>query len=57
MPPPARTRGKLRKARRSIVITGASVQVPPDIDGDAIPFQIGLPDTEELLSGVPPNVG
>ena len=41
-----------RKARRSIVITGASVQVPPDIDGDAIPFQIGLPDTEELLSGV-----
>jgi len=52
MPPPARTRENFRKARRSIVITGASVQVPPDIDGDAIPFQIGLPDTEELLSGV-----
>jgi ATP-dependent 26S proteasome regulatory subunit len=41
-----------RKARRSIVITGASMQMPPDIDGDAVPFLLGLPDTEELLSGV-----
>jgi SpoVK/Ycf46/Vps4 family AAA+-type ATPase len=41
-----------RKARRSIVLTGASVQLPPDIYGDAVPFQIGLPDTEELLSAV-----
>lgn len=41
-----------RKARRSIVITGASVQVPADINGDAVPFEIGLPDTEELLSAI-----
>jgi len=41
-----------RTARRSIVITGASVSLPPDLAGDAVPFDLGLPELEELSSGV-----
>jgi len=41
-----------RTARRSIVITGASVTLPPDLAGDAVPFDLGLPELEELFSGV-----
>jgi AAA+ superfamily predicted ATPase len=43
---------KFRGERRSIVITAASVQLPPDLHGDAAPFQIGLPSAEELLPSV-----
>jgi ATP-dependent 26S proteasome regulatory subunit len=43
---------KFRTARRSIVITAGSVQLPPELDGDALPFALGLPSTEELLAGV-----
>jgi len=43
---------KFRGERRSIVITAASLTLPPDLQGDAVPFQIGLPAAEELLPGV-----
>src|SRR5216683_6797958 len=43
---------KFRGERRSIVITAASLQLPPDLLGDSIPFQIGLPTPEELLPAV-----
>ncbi len=43
---------KFRTARRSIVLTAASLQLPPDLEGDAVPFQLGLPAVEDLLPGV-----
>jgi ATPase family associated with various cellular activities (AAA) len=43
---------KFRTERRSIVIIAAAVQLPPDLLGDAVPFQLGLPSAEELLPGV-----
>jgi len=43
---------KFRTARRSIVLTAASLQLPPDLEGDAIPFRLGLPAAEDLLPGV-----
>jgi AAA+ superfamily predicted ATPase len=43
---------KFRTVRRSIVLTAASMQLPPDLQGDAIPFQLGLPAMEDLLPGV-----
>jgi hypothetical protein len=41
-----------RTARRSIVLTAAAVELPADLQGDAMPFQLGLPTAEELLQGV-----
>jgi ATP-dependent 26S proteasome regulatory subunit len=43
---------KFRAERRSIVITAAALQLPPDLRGDSIPFQLGLPTADELLPGV-----
>src|SRR5262249_41406867 len=43
---------KFRMVRRSIVLTAAKVGLPPDLDGDAMPFQLGLPEAEDLLPGV-----
>jgi ATP-dependent 26S proteasome regulatory subunit len=43
---------KFRTARRSIVITAASLQLPPDLAGDTAPFSLDLPSAEELLPGV-----
>jgi ATP-dependent 26S proteasome regulatory subunit len=43
---------KFRTVRRSIVLTGASMQLPEDLEGDAMPFQLGLPAAEDLLHGV-----
>jgi ATP-dependent 26S proteasome regulatory subunit len=43
---------KFRTTRRSIVIAAASMQLPPDLAGEAAPFQLGLPSAEDLLSGV-----
>jgi len=40
---------KFRGERRSIVITAAAMQLPADLSGEAVPFQIGLPTAEELL--------
>jgi len=41
-----------RTARRSIVILGAAMQLPPELEADAVAFQLGLPSVEELLGGV-----
>ena len=41
-----------RTSRRSIVVTAAAMHLPPELDGDAIPFQLGLPTIDELLGGV-----
>jgi ATP-dependent 26S proteasome regulatory subunit len=43
---------KFRGERRSIVIIAASLQLPPDLQGDAAPFQLGLPSAAELLPSV-----
>jgi len=40
---------KFRTARRSIVVTGAAIPLPPDLQGDAMPFELGLPWAEDLL--------
>jgi ATPase family protein associated with various cellular activities (AAA) len=40
-----------RTERRSIVVTAASMQLPPDLQGDTVPFQLGLPSAEDLLAG------
>jgi hypothetical protein len=41
-----------RTARRSIVILGASLNLPVELSADAAAFQLGLPSAEELLGGV-----
>ncbi|MGH9748104.1 MAG: AAA family ATPase [Candidatus Acidiferrales bacterium] len=40
---------KFRAARRSIVISGPSIQLPPELQCDAARFQLGLPSAGELL--------
>ena len=41
-----------RTARRSIVLLGAAIQLPPELEADAVAFQLGLPSMDELVSGV-----
>jgi len=41
-----------RAARRSIVISGASLGLPPELEADAAPFYFSLPDANELLPAV-----
>jgi ATP-dependent 26S proteasome regulatory subunit len=43
---------KFRAERRCILITSAALQLPPDLRGDSIPFQLGLPTADDLLPGV-----
>src|SRR6202790_2737011 len=43
---------KFRTARRAIVISAASMQLPADLGSEAAPFQLSLPTVEELLPGV-----
>jgi ATP-dependent 26S proteasome regulatory subunit len=43
---------KFRTVRRSIVLTAAKMELPADLEADAMPFQLGLPETEDLLPGV-----
>ena len=43
---------KFRTVRRSIVISAASLQLPPEIVSDSVPFQLGLPAAGDLLPGV-----
>jgi ATP-dependent 26S proteasome regulatory subunit len=43
---------KFRSERRSIVITAASLELPPDLRGDSAHFQLGLPTADELLPSV-----
>jgi ATP-dependent 26S proteasome regulatory subunit len=43
---------KFRTARRSIVIAAASIELPPELKGESVPFQLGLPDANELSFSV-----
>src|SRR5205814_2495359 len=43
---------QFRTARRSIIITAGSVQLPADLAGDAAPFELGLPSSDELLIAI-----
>jgi hypothetical protein len=43
---------KFRAERRSIVITAAALELPPELRGDSVPFQLGLPTADELLPAV-----
>lgn len=43
---------KFRTVRRSIVITAATMQLPPELHSNAAPFQLGLPSAAELLPSV-----
>jgi hypothetical protein len=44
--------GTFCTARRSIVIAGASLDLPPELKCESVVFQLGLPSAEELLTGV-----
>jgi len=41
-----------RTARRSIVILGAAIELPPELAADAVEFPLGLPVLEELVGAV-----
>ena len=43
---------QFRTARRSIVITAGSIQLPPELRGEAAAFDLGLPSLEEIFAGV-----
>src|SRR6266481_5651966 len=43
---------QFRTARRSIVITAGSIQLPPELRGEAAAFDLGLPSVEEISAGV-----
>jgi len=43
---------QFRTARRSIVITAGSVQLPPELHGDAAAFDLGLPLLDEVSAAV-----
>lgn len=43
---------KFRTSRRSIVISGAALHLPPELEADAAPFQLKLADASELLPAV-----
>jgi ATPase family associated with various cellular activities (AAA) len=43
---------QFRAARRSIIITAGSIQLPRELDGESAPFELGLPGSDELLAGV-----
>jgi hypothetical protein len=41
-----------RSVRRSIVISAASLNLPPEVASESAPFVFGLPDADELAAGV-----
>ncbi len=43
---------KCRAEKRSIVITATAVQLPIDLQSDAVPFELGLAGAEELFASV-----
>ena len=43
---------QFRVARRSIVLTAPTIELPPELDADAVPFHFALPSADELLAGV-----
>ena len=43
---------KFRTVRRSIVISGPSLHLPPELEGDSVAFQFALPNADELAPAV-----
>jgi hypothetical protein len=43
---------RFRVARRSLVITAASMNLPPELQSESAAFELGLPDADELLPAV-----
>jgi hypothetical protein len=43
---------KFRVARRSLVISGASIELPPELRSESAPFEFALPDADELLPAI-----
>jgi AAA+ superfamily predicted ATPase len=43
---------QFRVARRSIVLTAPSIELPPELEADAVPFHFALPSADELMTGV-----
>src|SRR5262245_29135255 len=43
---------QFRSARRSIVISAGAIDLPPELDCESAPFELGLPANDELLAGV-----
>jgi AAA+ superfamily predicted ATPase len=41
-----------RTEKRSIVISAPSVKLPPELECESVPFDLGLPDANELLPSV-----
>ena len=41
-----------RTERRSLVISAASIKLPPELECESVSFDLGLPDASELLPGV-----
>jgi hypothetical protein len=41
-----------RSVRRSIIISAPSLKLPPEIESESVPFAFGLPDADELVTGV-----
>ena len=41
-----------REARRSVVISAASLKLPPDLDDEAISFRLSMPDAADMLAVV-----
>lgn len=41
-----------RTSRRSIILLAAAINLPAELNADAVGFQLGLPSTEELLAPV-----
>jgi len=41
-----------RTGRRSIVITAAAMELPRELENESVPFELGLPELEDLLPGV-----
>ena len=48
---------KCRAEKRSIVITATALQLPIDLQGDAVPFELGLAGAEELFGSVRGVIG
>jgi AAA+ superfamily predicted ATPase len=44
--------GQFRVARRSIVLTSPSIELPRELESDAVPFHFALPDANDLMPGV-----
>ena len=44
--------GKLSRGSAVLVMTAASMKLPPELESESAPFQFGLPDADDLLPGV-----